>query len=180
MLRVHFLQKTEQPQTYALFLVEVGNVVNELEVFADSNFLVIVHFAHHEASNIGRSVHKSDCAGAGGEGEMSAVLLNTKRFAHGSLNHVGCSVSGGGTFEEPLGETVYIPVGFQGQAEVGRGLHLEKGGVHLVNFFVLAVLNCYVRLEGATILRVLVSSQTVAHSIVPNISDVPFTLLLLD
>jgi hypothetical protein len=59
-------------------------------------------------------------------------------------------------------------------------LHLEERGVHLVDFFVLAILNSNMRLECATILRVLVSSQTVAHCVVPNISNVPVAFLFLD
>jgi len=45
---------------------------------------------------------------------------------------------------------------------------------------VLAILNSNMRLESATILRVLVSSQTVAYCVVPNISNVPFALLFLN
>jgi hypothetical protein len=45
---------------------------------------------------------------------------------------------------------------------------------------VLALLDRDVRLKGATILGVLVSSQTVAYSVVADLADVPITLLLLD
>jgi hypothetical protein len=44
----------------------------------------------------------------------------------------------------------------------------------------LAFLNSHMRLKSAAILSVLISSQAVAHSVVADLSDVPFALLFLD
>ena len=90
--RVKLLEKAEKSETDALFFVEVGNVVSELEIIADLGSFFLIHLAHHETSDVGCSVHESNRASSCSECKMSAVSLDSERLTHGTFDHIGCVV----------------------------------------------------------------------------------------
>ena len=77
MLRVHLLEESQHAKSAALLLVEVGDVVSELEVFANLALFLLIHLAHDIPCDVGRKIHKGDSTSASSEGNV-VVSRTTK------------------------------------------------------------------------------------------------------